>query len=283
MAGMCVDFMIIGAQKSGTTSLAAQLADHPQICFSEIKEPEFFDSQESWEENLPAYHQLFKPLGGQLCGEASTTYTFLPETPETSIRIHSYNPDMKLIYIMRQPVNRIISHYAHNLVRGLENRSPLAAVVEDPRYINRSRYGVQIRPYIELFGRENILLLIFEEYVADQLATLAAVAEFLGIDGTEFRDVDTSARHKSVGERQIKFRTAEKFTRTSLFRSMRDIIPEGFRHTIRYRLLSNQLAETPHFDQELKELIWRFVAGDVMEIEDYLGRVIPQWREAVLA
>ena len=282
MSAMCVDFMIIGAQKSGTTSLAAQLASHPQICFSSIKEPEFFDSTEDWEENLAAYHQLFEPANGRLCGEASTTYTFLPETPQTSVRIHSYNPRMKLIYIMRQPVDRIISHYAHNLIRGLEDRTPFAAVAEDPRYINRSRYGVQIQPYAQLFGRENILLLVFEEYVADQLGTLAEVAEFLGINEAGFSDVDTAARHKSVGEPQIKFRSAETFARSAFFKSMRDVIPEGVRHTVRHRLLSNQLNERPRFDQDLKELIWRFVASDVAEVEELMGRSLPLWREALM-
>jgi hypothetical protein len=64
-----VDFMIIGAQKSGTTSLAAQLADHPQICFSQIKEPGYFNETEDWESGLDRYHQLFDPADGQLCGE----------------------------------------------------------------------------------------------------------------------------------------------------------------------------------------------------------------------
>jgi hypothetical protein len=275
---MRVDFVVIGAQKSGTTSLAAQLAEHPEICISRIKEPGFFSGAADWQSNLAQYHQLFDPEEGPICGEASTMYTFLPESPATSSRLHAYNPDLKLIYIMRNPVDRVISHYSHNLVRGIEPRSPEKAVIEDGRYVNRSRYGVQIRPYLDFFGREQILLLVFEEYIANQYAILEQVANFLGVSRSGFEDVETTAQHKSVGVPYLKHESVAKFTQTDIFRSVRAIVPEELRHTVRHRLLSNKLEMTPEFGPELQESIWRLVADDVTMVEDLLGRSLRAWQ-----
>jgi hypothetical protein len=139
---MRIDFVIIGAQKCGTTSLAEQLAQHPQICFSRNKEPGYFHQTEEWQAGLAKYHALFTPRNGQLCGEASTFYTFFPEWRATHKRLYAYNPNLKLIYIMRKPVERVISHYAHDLVRHSVQEPPELAVFKNPAYINRSRYGV---------------------------------------------------------------------------------------------------------------------------------------------
>ena len=193
---MRVDFMVIGAQKAGTTSLAAQLAAHPQICFCKEKEPGYFHKTEAWAEGLDEYHKLYDPTPGQLCGEASTYYTFFPEFRETHKRLHDYNPSLKLIYVMRQPVDRVISHYTHNRVREIDVRPPEIAVFSDAAYVDRSRYGVQIRPYLELFGPENVMLLVFEEYTADQIAALYRIADFLGIERTPFA-VDRLNDHRS--------------------------------------------------------------------------------------
>ena len=274
---MLVDFMMIGAQKSGTTSLANQLAQHPQICFCRTKEPGYFNTHEDWQPHLADYHALYTPQPGQLCGEASTMYTFLPDHLETHTRLHAYNPALKLIYIMRQPVARVISNYTHNLVRNLDTRPPAEAVFADPGYINRSRYGVQIRPYLDLFGRENVLLLLFEEYVQDQPGTLAQIADFIGVDRAGLADIDYAAGNQSVGEYYLKYEGVEKFAGSNFFQSVRDRIPAAVRQPVR-RLLSNKLEEKPDFSPELRREIWRWVEDDVTEIERLLGRRLDRWR-----
>ncbi|MEM7330582.1 MAG: sulfotransferase domain-containing protein [Chloroflexota bacterium] len=278
---MLVDFMMIGAQKSGTTNLGAQLATHPDICFCDIKEPAFFNETVNWQAGIEEYHQLYAPTEGQLCGEASTMYSFLPEHPGTHERLFEYNPDLKLIYIMRHPVNRIVSHYAHNFVRSIVKDAPDNAVFADPTYINRSRYGVQIRPYLELFGHENVLLLIFEEYIAEPDMTLQQVSDFLQIDAAKFSSVDESAKHQSTGRTYLKYEAVRQFASSTLFQSARRFIPDAVRHPIRNRL-SNQIEEKPEFSPELKRLIWRFVEDDVYEIETIIDRKLPIWREGYI-
>lgn len=275
---MHVDFMIIGAQKCGTTSLAEQLARHPQICFCRTKEPGYFNATVDWQAHLTDYHRLFSPVNGQRCGEASTMYTFLPEYRGTPERLHAYNPRLKLIYIMRQPVERVISNFAHELVRRTVKGAPEAVVFSDPGYINRSRYGVQLRPYLALFARENVLPLIFEEYTANQVAALQQVADFLDISAEGFAGVDAVHAHKSVGQDQLKYRLVRDFVTTDAFRFARTALPESIRKPIR-RLLSNSMDEKPHFGSELKQEIWRFVEDDVGFVENLLGRRLDKWRQ----
>ena len=138
---MQVDFMIIGAQKCGTSSLASMLSQHRQICFCKAKEPHFFSRHEDWATRLDVYHRLFSPRPGQLCGEASTSYSFLPEHGPTHERLHEYNPALRLLYLVRDPVERILSQYNHELLRGW-TRGPLEVeVLENPTYLDRSRYA----------------------------------------------------------------------------------------------------------------------------------------------
>ena len=275
---MRVDFMVIGAQKAGTTSLAAQLAAHPQICFCKEKEPGYFHKTEAWAEGLDDYHKLYDPTPGQLCGEASTYYTFFPEFRETHKRLHDYNPSLKLIYVMRQPVDRVISHYTHNRVREIDIRPPEIAVFSDAAYVDRSRYGVQIRPYLELFGPENVMLLVFEEYTADQIAALYRIADFLGIESAPFAETDTTPLHQSVGQPYLRSEAARAFTKSELFQKVRGVVPASIRQPIRHRLLSNKIEEKPYFSSEVKQALWRLLDDDVHTIEQLLGYGLNVWR-----
>lgn len=279
---MLVDFMMIGAQKCGTTGLAAQLAAHPSVCFSRIKEPAFFNETANWREKLDEYHSLFDPIEGQICGEASTMYTFLPECLDTHDRLYEYNPDLKLIYIMRQPVNRIVSHYTHNLVRGIVKEAPEQVVFDDPTYINHSRYGVQIRPYLQRFTPDNILLLLFEEYVKTPDVVLQQVADFLQIDPTRFEDPDESEKHQSTGRAYLKYEAARKFVGSDAFQSVREYIPQAIRQPLKKRM-SNQIESKPQFSPQLKQAIWRFVEDDVKEIENLLGRELTEWKKGYVS
>jgi len=277
---MQVDFMIIGAQKCGTTTLAEQLAAHPQICFCQVKEPGYFNTTSDWQAKLATYHRLFTPTPGQLCGEASTMYTFLPEHQETHARLYAYHPGLKLIYMMRNPVERVLSNYAHRLVRQTTDLPPERAVFADPAYVNRSRYGVQVRPYLSLFPREQILLLIFEEYIADQTGSLCQIAEFLGITAAPFRDKNdaTLATHRSVGDYQLG-PLLQRLRETAVLANALDYLPPALRRQAR-RQLGKTLDQKPDFAPAVRQLLWQFLEDDVCIIEQLLGRRLDIWRQA---
>ncbi len=265
---MLVDFMIIGAQKCATTTLAYQLSQHPKVNFWRLTEPHFFSVRADWREGLEEYHQLFDPAEGQLCGEASTSYTFLPEFEETHSRLFEYNPALRLIYLMRQPVERIVSQYAHDL-RHFRLKRP-QDVLSDPMYVNRSRYGVQIRPYLDLFPKEQISLIIFEEFVADPVKTLAEMATFLGIPHAGFATVDTSPQHESEGLAHPRGVPGARLAARVLRRT-----PAPVRSVGETYLFENR---KPDFPDSLKQSLWPFVKDDVRAIEELIGRRLDEWR-----
>lgn len=193
--------------KSGTTTLHELLARHPQISMSEPKEPCYFvqPSQleavwpEMWRKGFwkseAAYLALFadKP-GVQMIGESSTDYTKRPLIDGVVERIAAYNPDARFVYIMRDPVERTISHYWHMVELRGEQRAPLPAIVEDPHYTEVSHYADQLAPYIGRFGRDRLLAVTFEDLKRDPQAVVRAVYRWLGVD-EDFVPDETGSAH----------------------------------------------------------------------------------------
>jgi Sulfotransferase domain len=278
--GFRIDFIIIGAQKSGTTSLAAQLAAHPEICFCQDKEPGYFNSVIDWKEKLQDYHRLYSRLPGQRCGEASTMYTFLPEFTDTHSRLFEYNPKLKLIYIMRHPVERIVSHYAHRVNHGRLTESPEKIVLKDPTFINRSRYAYQIKPYVELFGRENILLMPFEEYISDQLESLKSVSSFLGISYAPFQNLDFNPKNESIGKEYLG-KTGRKIRDNAVARLAGPLIPEFVREAVKSHF-SKVMTQKPKFPPLLRKTLWDILEEEVNSVEKLLNRRIDAWRKKTL-
>jgi hypothetical protein len=275
MTSPLVDVMLIGAQKSGTTALAQQLATHPQICLSSEKEPAYFNTTEDWRAGLDRYHALFSPTEGQLCLEASTTYTFLPEFGGTFDRIHAYNPDVKLIYVMRDPVERMLSNYAFRRVRRLTSDPPEVALLTDPTFVNRSRYGMQMRPYFERFGDEQIHLMVFEEHVADPAGSLKEIAGFLGIAPHAFGDVDRVVKHASTGSARLSDRGQRLKRHQVAGRAIR-AVPGPVRR-LAGRRFRTTLESKPTVSPELRERLARLVEDDVAQVERWLGRPVQAW------
>ena len=158
-AGHLPNALIIGAAKCGTTSLHNYLASHPDICMSSVKETAFFVAERNWSKGLAWYRSHFRGQA-RVCGESSPAYTMHPRFSGVPERIHQVIPDVKLIYLVRDPIERIRSDYAHRVSLGTE-REPLDKALFGPDarpwYIDNSRYDYQIRQYLQVFSRERIL------------------------------------------------------------------------------------------------------------------------------
>lgn len=180
---MLPTFLIVGAQKTGTTSLWQYLRRHPEAYLCEPKEPDFFLGQEAWAQGRQWYEGLFAAAGeARAVGEASTLYTMFPTYAGVPERIKSVVPDVRLIYVLRHPVDRMISLYGHHLMTGFERRPIAEALLLDTRYADGSRYAMQIEQYLRHFPESQLLLLTSEELGADRGAALARVCRFLDID-----------------------------------------------------------------------------------------------------
>lgn len=179
------NLFIIGAMKSGTTSLHEYLDSHPQISMSQIKEPGFFVNELTLGMGEDWYMSLFdRGIRYQYIGESSTHYTKLPVYTGVPERLFRFNSDVRLIYIMRNPFERTVSHYWHavrDLYHGGERRSPFKAVTEKPEYLAFSDYAMQLEPYIRTFGRDSLYVLTFEALVQNPQSEVDRIYEWLGL------------------------------------------------------------------------------------------------------
>lgn len=179
------NFLVIGAMKAGTTSLYHYLRVHPQVFMSPIKELDFFAQEGNWRRGLEWYRKQFEGAGPKAVavGEASTSYSKHPSVGGVPERVKTHLPDARLIYVVRNPIDRIRSHYQHRVAVGVE-RAPLAqAVFENPIYLNCSRYASQVDQYLQHFPRKRLLLVTSEELRDSRQSTMRDVYAFLDVDG----------------------------------------------------------------------------------------------------
>ena len=179
-------FIVIGAMKAGTTSLFHYLIDHPQVHMSPLKEVDFFVEELNWRRGFDWYTRQFEGAGGDALaiGEASTIYTKYPTYRGVPERIKEHLPDVRLIYVVRDPIERLRSHYQHRTLVGNE-RLPLAeALATDPTYVDMSRYGMQLERYLDHFPPEQICVITSEALKANRGETVQQVYRFIGVDET---------------------------------------------------------------------------------------------------
>jgi hypothetical protein len=189
------NLFIIGAMKAGTSSLHEYLHQHPEIFMSRFKEPQYFAPHRTregldWGQGNPCpelgigwYLRLFEDAGNvKYAGESSVSYTAVPVHTGCHERIYSFNPEARLIYIMRDPVERTISHYWHYAAAGWEDRDMLTAVRRLKEYVSRSDYAMQLKPYFDTFGRDRVYMLTLEELTANPGETLRNLFAWLGVD-----------------------------------------------------------------------------------------------------
>jgi hypothetical protein len=177
------DFLVIGAQKSGTTSLYEYLRSHPQVFMPDIKELDFFTTGINWERGFGWYQRLFTDAGPEVTaiGEASTSYTKFPRYSGSAELIARYLPDARLIYVVRNPIDRLRSHYVHNVAFGTETAPLAQAVQTNPDYINFSKYAMQLDQYLSHFRTDQMLIITSEALRSARTETLERVYSFLGV------------------------------------------------------------------------------------------------------
>jgi hypothetical protein len=263
------DFIIIGAMKSATSTLHVQLSDQPGIFMSEPKEPNFFSDDDQFEKGVGYYTGLFDNAEpGDICGESSTHYTKLPDYPDTIKRMKAVLDSPKLIYVMRHPVERLISHYIHQWSRSVIKCDIIKAIHTYPELVNYSCYAQQLKPYLNEFGRENILLVFQEAFRADPERQLQRIADFIGYPGPV-------SWHHAAGDQNISSQRIRKFPGYSLIvdstpmrRLRRKCVPQAFRDRVKKSLTINQ---RPVIDTDtLKYLADRF-DQDLLILGQWLG------------
>jgi len=288
-----VDFIMIGAMKAGSTTLADYLANSSEVCFSSNKEPQYFSRHfDDW--SLQKYHELWSDPS-MVCGEGSTCYSRWPKYQGVAKRIYEYNPKMKFVYILRHPIKRAYSHYVHNVVKGeFDYKSFDDALEKSDEIITSSQYMLQLKEYLQYFPAEQFLLVDFDDMVRSNHKVLNDIEEFLGVEKSEATQLETkhsnmAGKAASVGQVRKKIDKIRKLPVLKqlidiLFsRNMRSKIRKVITDWIKNSKLTTLLAKrkVKQFDKLNDEHIAYLspiFESDIMELEQFWGRDLSHWR-----
>ena len=202
-----VDFFIVGAMKSGTSSLRDLLRQHPAVDIYR-GEIHYFDKPDLFERGRDWYHEHFdwKQGGEVLHGDKSPSYSLAPAAAE---RIHAYNPDARIIWIFRDPVKRAVSNFHHAKKRNqdamsiedaLAQAEVLAAKNSPSAYLFRSQYERHLQVFEQYFPKNQHHILIFEEVVMNPSAEIAKLLQWMGVGS----DITLELPHSNEGKPVIK-------------------------------------------------------------------------------
>lgn len=259
------NFIIIGAMKCATSSLHEQLAEQPGFFMSTPKEPNFFSNDEQYAKGTVWYDNLFSMAGEQpFIGESSTHYSKLPTYPKTLERLQNhFDTPPKIIYIIRHPIDRLVSQYIHEWTQNVIKVDINHALSLHPELISYSLYHYQISPYIEAFGKENVLLVPFSGLKQHPQKELERICNFLGYQGEAEWKTDLQQSNVSA-ERIRKFPLYNLMVDSAPAAFIRrTFIPQGLRDMIKRRFTMNKRPELSseninmleqRFNQDLAQL-----------------------------
>lgn len=188
------NLFLIGAMKSGTTTLWSLLKQHPEIFATDTKELRYFISSKFTSRSEREYIKKFKFAKRQkYLLDASPQYSMSPKYGDVARRIHEFNPRAKILYIMRHPLDRLLSQYRYQVWHGFEDLPVLEALCRNSNYLITSYYAHQLRPYVNLFGIQNIITLTTESLSERPLDCCRSIFAKLEID-TNFMPTDINLR-----------------------------------------------------------------------------------------
>ncbi|MEO1593524.1 MAG: sulfotransferase [Cyanobacteria bacterium J06632_22] len=291
------NFLIIGVQKSGTTSIYNYLKAHPQIFMSSVKETNFFER--NWENESPErlarrkngintladYSRLFDGVTDeQAWGEASPNYLFHHQQSVDLIRQHV--PGAKLIAILRNPVERAYSDYLMSVrdAIGTSQRS-LGEQVKtrgsSSFTLLKGRYYEQIKHFIDVFGTNQVQVLLYDDLRQDAGQLMQDMYAFLGVDPTFTPDTSKRAQTAQVPKNQAlnRLMRTENPLRSVVSGVMRGLLPESTRQKLRSQLLSlnsQSKAALPLSDTD-RQLLIDYYRDDILKLQDLLGRDLSAW------
>jgi hypothetical protein len=262
------DFVVIGAMKCATSTLHDQLAAQPGLFMSTPKEPNFFSDDAVYARGLDWYRGLFAAAAAaDLCGESSTHYTKRPRLDRTLGRMRPVLPHARLIYVMRHPIDRLISHYVHEWTER-RTSGPIDQEIDiNPDLVNFSRYGMQLEPYLESYGPENVLPIFFERMVRHPQETLEHVCRFIGYRGKPgWRQEDD--RRNASAERMRSSKIRDLFVEAPVLRTIRRrLIPRSWRERVKGFW---RMKEAPRISQSVADWLRDVFDADLEKVGNLL-------------
>lgn len=273
---MLPDFIIIGAMKCGTSSLYHYLSLHPQVGMSDIKEVDFFIAENNFNKGIGWYESQFQG-NFDTFGEASPNYTKAHYFQGVPRRMYELLPDVKLIYLVRDPVERLISHYLHNYSEGREQRSIEEALVtlEENHYVLCSRYFWQLQHYLEYFDREQLLIVPSHQLKANRRETLSHIFDFIGVDTSFYTNEFEQERHKSSKKRH-KGRFSRYLLESPVIKQLKGFVPDAVKDPI--KRATRPEVSRPELSPSLRARLQDHLRPDVKQLQELSGHEFTSWK-----
>ena len=287
------NFLIIGVQKAGTTTLYNYLKQHPQIYMSPLKEPHFFSygcdknstTKLSFISNWEAYQDLFQKVSDQTAtGEASTSYLYHPRAAE---RICHCLPKAKLIAILRDPAEGTYSKFlmdyrwqfdVFNQCNPLEDFAQ--AIQQSPSIHVHGRYFKKLQRYLALFQKEQLKICLFEDLKTNPDNLLQDIFQFLGVDKKFHVDKSISVYNSGgIAKNKLVYTSLDKLRR-SFNTTLQPFIPKGLHKQIYnfyIRLRKSNLVEPPPLPQEIRQQLIDMFREDILQLQDFTQRDLSKW------
>jgi hypothetical protein len=269
-------FLVIGAMKAGTTSLHELLGRHPDVFMSNRKELHYFSVAENYERGRGWYESYFAD-GAEMParGEASPSYSQADIFPGVPERISELLPDVRLVYVVREPIERLRSMYLHQLANGRETRPLAEAVLEEPYFVNSSRYSWQLDHHLEYVPAGRIHVLTIDQLLDDPADALSRLHDFLGV--TPIADSRADVHRGRTEDKRVATPLRSAASSVPGYRQIVAALPDSVRRFGRRattRPVDRSMAEVP--DGLREELIER-LRPDLVGLRRFLGDDFDGW------
>lgn len=276
------NFFVVGAPKAGTSSIYYHLKKHPQVFLPENKEPRYFSPHARERVTLEEYQRLYRDAEGYpAVGDASPSY-LLDE--DAAGLIHEVSPEAKIVAILRDPVARAFSDFLFCRTLGIEPETSFLAALRryDDRqapewnqsrlYIEQGMYGAQVRRYYDTFGRDRVVVLLFEDLTGNPRELFRRLASHIGVDPDFFNDADLS-------EPINQYRMPKRRGVVQMVRSLRlqRLLPLAVLHRLRPLFFDTS---KPSLDDASRRMLQEIYDPDLTRLEELLGRKIPELRKS---
>ena len=274
------DFLVIGAMKAGTTTLCADLAAQPAVFMSPVKEPDdLLNAGVLTSKGRRRYASLFKDAHPhQICGEGSTAYAKLPVFCGVAERAKEVlGRNAKIIYSVRDPIERLISHYFHMVARAGASHDIDAVIRSDHSLLDFSRYDMQLEPWLQSFGHGAIHVLRFEDFIRQRRTMIVKVCRFLGCEA-EVELVDENRKHNMAKEQAVYPALTERFISSQFYaRTLGPMLSTATKEKFR-RLLKSKSHRRPAFPtQSTLDYMITELQPSIDRFSKILGLEEPLW------
>ncbi|MDR4506276.1 MAG: sulfotransferase domain-containing protein [Candidatus Scalindua sp.] len=276
------NFIGIGGQRCGTTWLSSCLRDHPEVCNSKRKEEHFFDHY--YHKGYESYERSFESCSGsKVVGEFSTSYLYDYNAPK---RVYRYNPDMKIIVCLRNPIERAYSQHLWHISLGYVSGKNLQfenALENNPMYIEQGLYYEHLKAWSGYFPLSSrLLVLIFEEMLRDPLPSIQSVYRFLEIDPCFIPDNVNRRINKAVLPKSRKLERlihGSQILRTIGVGYLIDFAKSvGIKKAIQH-LNYKDLPNVCELNNQTRKKLQKIFCDDNRELANLLNKDLSSWNE----